>query len=123
MDIFDELEKGKYGSFELKKSIGRNLLRGLVFSIIIHSVVIAAPWIVTFFKGEEDIPKNVMVLDPSILKKLKQLDPSRKPPKIARPKIAPPKVVIPIAVKEEEIPEEQPEILKQDDYGKLRHDT
>lgn len=115
MDIFQELMKGRYGSMELKKYVGPNLIRGLIFSVLLHSVVIAAPWIVTLFKGEEEIPDRVMVLDPAILKKLKALDPSRKaPPVIARPKLARPTVSIPIAVQEEE-PQEEIEMMKQED--------
>ena len=114
-NFLEELEKGKYGSIELKKFVGKNLLRGLMISVLIHSAVVAAPFIVSLFEDEIPPPSNVFVVDPSILKKLKQLDPSKAPPKIERPKLAPPKVVIPIAVKEDEVPEEQPEIMKQED--------
>jgi protein TonB len=117
MNVIDELTKGKYGSMELKRYVGPNLIRGLIFSVLIHSAVIAAPWIVTFFKGEDAIPDKVYVLDENILRKLKQLKPGQAPPKIARPKLAPPKVSIPIAVKEEDLPEEQPEIMKQEDLA------
>lgn len=114
-NFLEELEKGKYGSIELKKFVGKNLLRGLMISVLIHSAVVAAPFIASLFEDEIPPPSNVFVVDPSILKKLKQLDPSKAPPTIARPKLAPPKVVIPIAVKEDEVPEEQPEIMKQED--------
>jgi TonB family protein len=101
MNVIDELTKGKYGSMELKRYVGPNLIRGLIFSVLIHSAVIAAPWIVTFFKGEDAIPDKVYVLDENILRKLKQLKPGQAPPKIARPKL----------------PEEQPEIMKQEDLA------
>ncbi len=114
-NFLEELEKGKYGSIELKKFVGKNLLRGLMISVLIHSMVVAAPFIASLFQEEIPPPSNVFVVDPSILKKLKQLDPSKAPPTIARPKLAPPKVVIPIAVKEDEVPEEQPEMMKQED--------
>ncbi|MBU1636055.1 hypothetical protein KKC97_00120, partial [bacterium] len=116
MDIFQELMKGRYGSMELKKYIGPNLIRGLIFSVLLHSVVIAAPWIVTLFQGEEEISDRVMVLDPAILKKLKALDPNRKAaPVIARPKLARPKVTIAVAVEEEKEQEEEIEIMKQEE--------
>jgi len=114
-NFLEELEKGKYGSIELKKFVGKNLLRGLMISVLIHSMVIAAPFIATLFQEEIPPPPSTVIVDPSFLKKLKQLDPSKAPPKIERPKLAPPKVVIPIAVKEDEVPEEQPEIMKQED--------
>lgn len=115
MNFLEELEKGKYGSIELKNFVGRNLVRGLMFSVAIHTAVIAAPFIATLFQAEEVVPDKMYTLDENVLKKLKQLDPNKKPPKIERPKLAAPKVVIPIAVKEEEVPEEQPEIMKQED--------
>ncbi len=115
MNYIEELEKGKYGSIELKRYVGKNLLRGLLISALIHTVVVASPYIATLFQEEIPPPDRVMVVDPSILKKLKQLDPGKTPPKIARPKLAPPKVAIPIAVKEEEVPEEQPEMMKQEE--------
>lgn len=115
MDIFQELMKGRYGSMELKKYVGPNLIRGLIFSVLLHTAVIAAPWIVTLFQGEEEIPERVMVLDPAILKKLKALDPNRQAaPVIARPKLARPKVTVAIAV-EEEKQEEEVEIMKQEE--------
>ncbi|MCB9366865.1 MAG: energy transducer TonB [Calditrichaeota bacterium] len=114
-NYLEELEKGKYGSIELKYFVGKNLLRGLVVSLLIHSIVVASPYIATLFK-EEIPPPPAQVYDiTTALKKLKQLDPSKSPPKIARPKLALPKVVVPIAVKEDEVPEEQPEMLKQEE--------
>ena len=116
MDIFEQLTKGKYGSLELQRYVGPNLIRGLIISVIIHSVAVGAPWIVTLFKGEEEVPERVLVLDPNILKKLKQLDPNMTKPKIARPKLAIPKLVVPVPVAKEDVPdEEQPEILKQEE--------
>ncbi|MCB1059136.1 MAG: energy transducer TonB [Calditrichaeota bacterium] len=114
-NFLEELEKGKYGSIELKKFVGKNLLRGLAISVAIHTAVVAAPMIATLFKEDIPPPDRVVVVDPSILEKLKRLNPNQAPPKIARPKLAPPKVVVPIAVSEEEVPEEQPEILKQEE--------
>jgi len=114
-NYLEELEKGKYGSIELKYYVGKNLLRGLAISLLIHSAVVASPYIATLFQ-EEIPPPPAQVYDmQTVLKKLKQLDPTKKPPTIARPKLALPKVVVPIAVKEDEVPEEQPEMLKQEE--------
>lgn len=113
-NFLEELEKGKYGSIELKKILGKNLLRALAISVAVHTGVIAAPFVATLFRDEIPPPDRVMVIDPSILEKLKRLNPNQAPPKIARPKLAVPKVVIPIAVSEEKI-EEQPEMMKQEE--------
>jgi len=114
-NYLEELEKGKYGSIELKYLVGRNLLRGLAISLLIHSAVVASPYIATLFKEDIPEPPSQVYDITTALKKLKQLDPSKAPPKIARPKLALPKVVVPIAVKEDEVPEEQPQMLKQEE--------
>ncbi|NUO18743.1 TonB family protein [bacterium] len=114
MNFLEELEKGKYGAIELKKIVGRNLIRGLAFSVAVHTAVVAAPFVASLFQEEIPPPDRVVVVDPSILEKLKRLNPNQAPPKIERPKLAPPKVVVPIAVSEETI-EEQPEIMKQEE--------
>ncbi len=114
-NFIEELEKGRYGAIELKKFAGRNLLRGLAISVAIHTVVIAAPLLAQLFKEDIPPPDRVMVIDASILEKMKRLNPNQAPPKIARPKLAPPKVVVPIAVSEEQVPEEQPEVMKQEE--------
>ncbi len=36
MDFFEQLEKGRFGSFELKHQVGPNLLKGLLVSLLIH---------------------------------------------------------------------------------------
>lgn len=114
-NYLEELEKGKYGSIELKYSVGKHLLRGLFISLLIHSAVVASPYIASLFQ-EEIPPPPAQVYDiTTALKKLKQLDPTKKPPTIARPKLALPKVVVPIAVKEDEVPEEQPVMMKQEE--------
>ncbi|MBL0060001.1 MAG: TonB family protein [bacterium] len=113
-NFLEELEKGKYGSIELKKTLGKNLLRGLMFRVMVHTAVVAAPFVASLFEDEIPPPDRVMVIDPSILEKLKRLNPNQAPPKIARPKLAMPKVVIPIAVSEEKV-EEQPELMKQEE--------
>lgn len=111
MNLIEELEKGRYGAFELNRLVGKNLLRGLVISIFIHGVVVAAPYVIGLFKSDIPEPKNIIILDPSELTKLKrQQKETVEQVKIERPKIAPPKAAIPVAVKEEEI-EEQPQLI------------
>lgn len=108
MDIFEQLTKGKYGSFELKHVVGPNLIKGLIVSVLIHSAVVASPLIMELFKKEDDAPRRVVVLDPTMLKKLRRQRPdSPEQITIARPRIAPPQAAIPIAVPEEEVMEEE----------------
>ncbi len=57
MDFFEQLEQGRYGSFELKRQVGPNLLKGLLVSLLIHGTVIASPFIIAkWFAKSEAIP-------------------------------------------------------------------
>jgi TonB family protein len=108
MNFYEQLMQGRYGSFELKKLVGPNLVRGLVISLLIHTAAIASPYIVKLFKGEEDIPPPpVRVVDISTLTKLRSLQDSQEQVRIALPKLAAPKAAIPVAVPEDEVPLEQ----------------
>jgi periplasmic protein TonB len=108
VDFFEQLEQGRYGSFELKKMVGPNLIKGLIISVIIHTVVIAAPYVIAAFQGEEDIPPPpVRVIDISQLTKLRSQENTATQVKIAAPTLAAPKAAIPVAVPEEEVPQEQ----------------
>jgi TonB family protein len=53
MNAYEQLLKGRYGSFELKNSVGPNLLKGLLVSFLIHSVAVASPFLLRLFWGEE----------------------------------------------------------------------
>jgi TonB family protein len=111
MDFITQLEQGRYGSFELKHFVGKNLLRGLVISFLIHGVVVASPYIMTLFKSDIPEPDRVIVIDPSQLTKLQRQNKENiEQIKVARPNVAPPKAAVPIAVPEEEITEE-PQLL------------
>ena len=108
MNFYEQLMQGRYGSFELKKIVGPNLLRGLAISFLLHSAGIASPYIVKLFKGEEEIPPPpVRVVDISMLTKLRSLQDSQEQVRIALPKLAAPKAAIPVAVPEDEVPLEQ----------------
>jgi protein TonB len=108
MNFYEQLMQGRYGSFELKKIVGPNLLRGLAISFLLHSAGIASPYIVKLFKGEEDIPPPpVRVVDISMLTKLRSLQDSQEQVRIALPKLAAPKAAIPVAVPEDEVPMDQ----------------
>jgi periplasmic protein TonB len=56
MDFFTELEKGRYGSFELKNQVGPNLLKGLLISFLLNGSVVASPYVVRLLRGAEEIP-------------------------------------------------------------------
>jgi periplasmic protein TonB len=108
VDFYEQLEQGRYGSFELKRLVGPNLIRGLVISVIIHAVVIAAPYVVSALQSEEDIPPPpVRVVDISQLTKLRSQENTATQVKIAAHTLAAPKAAIPVAVPEEEVPLEQ----------------
>ena len=63
-NFLQELEKGKYGSIELKYFVGKNLVRGLVISVLIHSAVVASPYIATLFQNEIPPPPDCAVNEP-----------------------------------------------------------
>ncbi len=108
MDLIEQLEQGRYGAFEMKRYVGPNLVRGLIISLLIHTVVVAAPYIINLIRGEEDIPERVIVIDPSQLTQLqRQREDSPETIQIERPKIAPPKAAIPVAVAEDEVIKEE----------------
>jgi periplasmic protein TonB len=108
VDFFEQLEQGRYGSFELKRLVGPNLMKGLMISVIIHALIIAAPYIVSAIRGEEEIPPPpTRVVDISQLTKLRSEENTAEQVKIAMPKMAPPKAAMPVAVPESEVPIDQ----------------
>lgn len=112
MNVFEELAKGRYGSFELKRMVGPNLVKGFIIAVIVHGVVAASPVLIELFKGTEEIPDRLFVIDPSQVQPTlrRRSGDAAEQVQVARPKIAPPKAAIPIAVKEEQIAEE-PEMM------------
>ncbi|MDD5088653.1 MAG: energy transducer TonB [bacterium] len=112
MDFFEQLAKGRYGSFELKWLVGPNLVKGFIVSVLLHGIVAASPVIIELFKGEEEVPEKIFVIDPSqIQPRLRQKrGETAEAVQIARPKIAPPKAAVPIPVEEEQVTEE-PEMM------------
>jgi len=104
MNFYEELAAGRYGSFELKKNVGPNLMWGLLVSFLAHVLIISSPYIVSLFETEEEIPPPTRVIDISQLTKLKSLQDTHEQVKIALPKLsAPPVAAIPIAVAEDEV--------------------
>jgi protein TonB len=112
MNYIEELEQGRYGSFELKKLVGPNLLKGLAISVLIHLILIASPYIIQLLKGEEEIPPPpTRVVDISQLTKLRsQQDNTQEQVKIVQAAPAAPKVTRLVAVEEDEVVEDQPAI-------------
>jgi len=117
MNFYEELAAGRYGSFELKKNVGPNLLWGLLVSFIAHTLIISAPYIVALFETEEVIPPPTRVIDMSQLLKLKSQQDTPEQVKVALPKLAaPPVAAIPIAVEEDEVEEDAQLMPSQMDF-------
>ncbi len=102
MNSYEELAEGRYGSFDLKKEIGPNMLWGLLFSFLAHAMIVSAPFIVNLFQNDEvlkeQIGRKVFLLPPLQM---------QKPPdhvRISQPELAlPPDAVIPIAAPDDPI--------------------
>ncbi|MCX6600686.1 MAG: hypothetical protein NT025_03885 [bacterium] len=71
MGYFEEIERSHYGSINLKRIIGPNLLRGLVVSAVVHCLVIAIPFALWWFFGAQKVTeKPLRVVDLSRLTKI-----------------------------------------------------
>jgi periplasmic protein TonB len=105
MNYLEELEQGRYGSFEIKKMVGPNLLKGLAISVLIHLVLISSPYIIQLLKGEEEIPPPPSrVVDITQLTKLRsQQDNTTEQVKIVQAAPAAPKVTRLVAVVDDEV--------------------
>jgi len=105
MDFFEQLEKGRYGSFELKRQVGPNLLKGLLISLMIHSTVISSPFIIArLMANHSAVPQqkytNVVA---TVVPTLVPMDPrpiTSIPIKVTQPNVAP---VIPVAVPPDQV--------------------
>jgi TonB family protein len=114
VNFYEQLEQGRYGSFELKKLVGPNLIKGLIVALIIHIVAIGTPYVIQALKGEEVIPPPpTRVVDISTLTQLKSHDNTTEQVRIQAPVMAPPKAAIPVAVPAEEVPQDQQLIASQ----------
>ncbi len=119
MEYLEQLEAGRYGSFELKKLVGKNLMRGLIISVLVHSAVVASPYIAKLFESDIPEPTRVIIIDPSQLTKLKSQRDTPEQVQIARPNIAPPKAAIPVAVPEEQVDEQQQLMPSQEELSNI----
>jgi len=98
------MAESHYGALGLKHQIGPNMLRGFIISLLIHSAVVASPFIISLFQSEEQIPPPpIRVMELSQLTKLKSMQEAPEQVQIAVPKMAAPKASIPIAVSSDEI--------------------
>ena len=104
LTFYEQMTSGRYGSMELKRIVGPNLVKGLLVSTFIHVSIIMAPYIVRLLTPEEDIPPApIRVVDISQLTKLKSMQETSEQVKIAQTQMALPQAAIPIAVEEDEI--------------------
>jgi len=108
MDVYEEITKDRYGSFELKKFLSRYLWIGLAISVGLHGTAIASFVVANILSRKEAGPKRIVILDPSKLGAPPSITDKTVPPsiKVAAPTIAPPATAKPVAVPDEEEKEE-----------------
>ncbi|HEY3294685.1 MAG TPA: TonB family protein [bacterium] len=113
MDFFEQLEKGRYGSFELKRQVGPNLLKGLLVSFLIHSTVIASPFIIArLFLHEAAIPlPPIVVTEPTRIIPYEADPPSVV--RIALPKPDMARYVLPVPVPIDQVDRDAPQVPDQ----------
>lgn len=116
LTFYEQLTAGRYGSMELRRIVGPNLMKGLAVSAFIHFMIVIAPYLVRLLAPEEEIPPPpIRVVDISQLTKLKSMQETSEQVKIAQTQMALPTAAIPIAVEEDEILVDDLQIAKQSD--------
>ena len=104
LNPYEQMISGHYGSLGLKRIVGPNLLLGLIFSILAHSLVVATPLIVRLFRADHvPPPTDVITINASQLLHLRSHQASQAPVQIARTQVTVPQAAIPVAVLEDEI--------------------
>jgi protein TonB len=108
MDVYEEITKDRYGSFELKKFLSRYLWIGLAISVGLHGTAIGSFVVANILSRKPAGPKRIVILDPSMLGAPPSITDKTVPPsiKVAAPKIAPPAAAKPVAIPDEEVKEE-----------------
>ena len=53
MDEYERLTRRHYGALEIKRSVGPNLIRGLVVSVMLHGALISLPFVAQALQGDE----------------------------------------------------------------------
>ena len=61
-DFYEELQSGRYGSFELKRYVGPNLVKGLLYSIAVHVLCIGIPWLLFFLFQDKTSEQTIRVV-------------------------------------------------------------
>jgi TonB family protein len=116
LNFYEQMTSARYGSMELKRVVGPNLIRGLLVSAFIHFSIVIAPYVARMLAPEEEIPPPpIRVVDISQLTKLKSMQETSEQVKIAQTQMALPTAAIPIAVEEDEILVDDLQIAKQSD--------
>jgi TonB family protein len=99
MNSYNGLVKGRYGSFDLQRKVGPNLLKGLLVSLLIHGTVIGTPYLLWLVHHETVEPRDegtIIILDkPPILIPHQPLN---KPIEIAPPALPDIQKTIPVPV-------------------------
>jgi protein TonB len=108
MDVYEEITKDRYGSFELKRYLSRYLWIGLAVSVGLQGTAIASFVVANMLSQKPEAPKRIVILDPSKLGAPPSITDKTVPPsiKVAAPQIAPPAAAKPVAVPDEEEKEE-----------------
>ncbi len=108
MDVYEEVTKDRYGSFELKKYLSRYLWIGLAISVGLHGTAIGSFVVANILSRKPAGPKRIVILDPSMLGAPPSITDKTVPPsiKVAAPRIAPPAAAKPVAIPDEEAKEE-----------------
>jgi hypothetical protein len=104
MNFYEEFTKNRYGSFELKRYVGKYLWIGLAVSIALHGSAVGSYVLGMVLTRKPPPPTRIIVLDPSKLGAPPSITDKTVPPsiKVAQPTIAPPATAKPVAVPDEQ---------------------
>ena len=90
MDEYERLTRQHYGALEIKRSVGLNLIRGLVISVMLHGALISIPFVTGALQSDKQ-PVNAGIKGPIIV-----LPPLRSTPQVPIGIPRPPKPESPI---------------------------
>jgi len=97
-----------YGRIELKKSLQKNWMKGLLISVVVHFVVIGVYYMFTYLSAEDDIPMvTVRVMKYSDLGPPPSIAPATLAPSVSVATAAKPSIGVPVPVPDAEVSPEQ----------------
>jgi hypothetical protein len=101
VNYFEQLEQSHYGSMELKRTVGPNMLKGLAVSLGVHALVVLSFFVVIALQKKPVPKETVRVVDISQLTKLVAQPETPQPLQIGSPRLtrsramAPPSATLP----------------------------